>query len=94
MGTSFSRVTVVAKVCLAISKRLDILRHTFASAVTLKNGVPVETVQQMMGHKKISTTMRYAKVDEEKIQRDMDKVEQKLGKPATTTDRQTSSRTL
>jgi integrase len=69
-------------------------RHTFASAVTLKNGVPVETVQQMMGHKKISTTMLYAKVDEEKIQRDMDKVEQKLRKPATTTDQQASPRTL
>jgi integrase len=53
-------------------------RHTFGSVVTLKNGVPVETVQQMMGHKKISTTMLYAKVDEEKIQSDMDKVEQKL----------------
>ena len=46
-------------------------RHTFATAVTLKNGVPIETVSKMLGHKKITTTQIYAEVDEAKIASDM-----------------------
>lgn len=55
-----------------------VARHTFAKTVALKNGVPLETVQMMMGHTKISTTQIYAQVDEEKIMRDMDGVEARL----------------
>ena len=38
-----------------------ILRHTFASHLAMK-GVPMTTVQQLMGHSNITTTMRYAHV--------------------------------
>ncbi len=55
-----------------------IARHTFAKTVALKNGVPLETVQLMMGHTKITTTQIYADVDEEKINHDMHGIEQKL----------------
>lgn len=55
-----------------------IARHTFAKTVALKNGVPLETVQMMMGHTKISTTQIYADVDEEKIINDMAGLEEKL----------------
>ncbi|RXP60300.1 site-specific integrase [Lutibacter sp. HS1-25] len=46
-------------------------RHTFATTVTLTNGVPIETVSKMLGHTKISTTQIYAKVIERKVSDDM-----------------------
>lgn len=55
-----------------------VARHTFAKTVALKNGIPLETVQMMMGHTKISTTQIYADVDEEKIISDMSGLEDKL----------------
>lgn len=57
-----------------------VARHTFAKTVALKNGIPIETVQMMMGHAKISTTQIYADVDEEKIMADMSGLEDKLAK--------------
>jgi site-specific recombinase XerD len=47
-------------------------RHTFATTVTLNNGIPLETVSRMLGHTKLSTTQRYAKVHEAKIGKDME----------------------
>ena len=41
-------------------------RHTFATTVTLTNGVPIESVSTMLGHKSIRTTQIYAKVVERK----------------------------
>lgn len=55
-----------------------VARHTFAKTVALKNGIPLETVQMMLGHSKISTTQIYADVDEEKIINDMAGLEEKL----------------
>ncbi|WP_233530647.1 tyrosine-type recombinase/integrase [Gelidibacter salicanalis] len=46
-------------------------RHTFATTVTLNNGVPIETVSKLLGHKKISTTQIYARVLEDKLSKDM-----------------------
>ena len=67
---------VIAAVC-GITKEMNfhLARHTFATAVTLKNGVHIETVSKMLGHTKISTTQTYAKVDEEKVGLNMSGVE-------------------
>ncbi|MDX1774037.1 site-specific integrase [Oceanihabitans sediminis] len=46
-------------------------RHTFATTVTLSNGVPIETVSKLLGHSKIATTQIYARVLEHKIGDDM-----------------------
>jgi len=46
-------------------------RHTFATTVTLTNGVPIETVSKLLGHTKLSTTQIYAKVIERKVSDDM-----------------------
>jgi site-specific recombinase XerD len=46
-------------------------RHTFATMVTLTNGVPIETVSKLLGHIKLTTTQIYAKVIERKVSDDM-----------------------
>ena len=48
-----------------------IARHTFATTVTLTNGVPIETVSKLLGHTSIKTTQIYAKVIEQKVSDDM-----------------------
>ncbi|HVX26248.1 MAG TPA: site-specific integrase, partial [Parafilimonas sp.] len=53
-------------------------RHTFATTVTLTNGVPVETVSKMLGHTKLSTTQIYVHVVKQKISDDMKSLKQKL----------------
>ncbi|WP_338193659.1 site-specific integrase [Flagellimonas marinaquae] len=54
-------------------------RHTFATTVTLSNGVPIETVSKMLGHTKLSTTQIYARVLENKIGEDMQHLMDKMG---------------
>ena len=53
-------------------------RHTFATTVTLTQGVPLETVSKMLGHKHITTTQVYAKITNDKIGRDMDALTDKI----------------
>lgn len=53
-------------------------RHTFATAVTLSNGVPMETASKLLGHTNITTTQIYAKVVERKVGEDMGVLRGKL----------------
>ena len=46
-------------------------RHTFATTVTLNNGVPLETVSKMLGHTNVRMTQHYAKVLDRKISDEM-----------------------
>ncbi|MEE9363705.1 MAG: site-specific integrase [Cellulophaga sp.] len=46
-----------------------VARHTFATTITLLNDVPLETVSKLLGHTKLSTTQRYARVVEKKLAR-------------------------
>jgi site-specific recombinase XerD len=69
----------IADVC-GITKRLTfhIARHSFATTVTLSNGVPIETVSKMLGHTNIKTTQIYSKVVDFKISGDMALLDDKL----------------
>lgn len=69
----------IATLC-NINKELTmhIARHTFATTVTLSNGVPIESVSKMLGHKKLATTQIYAKVLEHKVSEDMQQLKQKF----------------
>lgn len=46
-------------------------RHTFATTVTLSNGVSIESVSKMLGHKSLRTTQHYAKILNRKVSEDM-----------------------
>jgi site-specific recombinase XerD len=69
----------IADIC-GITKKLTshIARHTFATTITLANGVPIETVSKMLGHHSIRTTQIYAKVVEQKVSDDMLSLKEKL----------------
>lgn len=69
----------IADMC-GIKKNLTfhMARHTFATTLTLSNGVPIETVSKMLGHSKITTTQIYAKVLETKVSEDMMSLRRKL----------------
>ena len=71
----------LADIC-NINKELTfhIARHTFATTVTLTNGVPIESVSKMLGHKNLRTTQHYAKVLDRKVSQDMQILKSKLTK--------------
>lgn len=53
-------------------------RHSFATQICLSQGVPIETVSRAMGHKNITTTQRYAKITNDKIDKDVDILSENL----------------
>ena len=69
----------VADLCdLKKNLTFHMARHTFATTVTLSNGVPIETVSKLLGHTKIATTQIYARVLEDKLSKDMSELSRKL----------------
>ena len=71
---------LIGEIC-DIKKRLTfhLARHTFATTVTLMNGVPIETISKLLGHTKLATTMIYAHVMQSKVGMDMRLLQAKLG---------------
>jgi len=69
----------MADVC-GINKNISfhLARHTFATTVTLSNGVPIETVSKMLGHRNLKTTQLYAKILDRKVSDDMKTLREKF----------------
>ncbi|MFA9390544.1 MAG: site-specific integrase [Prolixibacteraceae bacterium] len=59
---------------------MHIGRHTFATTVTLSNGVPLESVMHMLSHTNMKTTQIYARIVNSKLKVDMDKLSKKIRK--------------
>lgn len=80
---SNQKVNEYLKVIASISgidKKLTfhVARHTFATTVTLANGVDLKTVSEMLGHSSIKMTEHYAKLVDRKIIKDMSELQDKL----------------
>ena len=73
-------IRAVAKRC-GITRHLTwhMSRHTMATEICLTNGVPIETVSSILGHKNITTTQIYAKITKEKLNQDMENLSTRLG---------------
>jgi site-specific recombinase XerD len=69
----------IAENC-GISKRLHfhLARHTFATTITLMNGVPLETVGKMLGHQSARSTKIYGRIVDQKISMEMQTLQKKL----------------
>lgn len=69
----------IADLC-GITKNITshLARHTFATTVTLTNGVPLESVSKMLGHKSVRTTQHYAKIVDRKVSDDMKLLKEKF----------------
>ncbi len=65
-----------------INKHLTshIARHTFATTITLANGISLESVSSMLGHKSIKTTQIYAKVVQSKLSTEMLSLKERMNK--------------
>ena len=70
----------IADLCM-INKNMTfhLARHTFATTVTLSNGVSLETVGKMLGHASLRSTQVYAKVVKSKISNEMKELKSKIG---------------
>jgi site-specific recombinase XerD len=68
-------VAVICEITKPIT--FHMARHTFATTVTLSNGVPIESVSKMLGHTNIKTTQHYAKILDLKVSKDMAQLRQK-----------------
>jgi integrase/recombinase XerD len=70
--TMNTQLKTLAKLC-SIKKNVTfhMARHSFATTVTLTNGVPIESVSAMLGHSSIKTTEIYAKIVQSKVNGDM-----------------------
>ncbi len=75
-GRLNKNLKVIAKLC-KIERRLiyNCGRHTYASEICLSQGVPIESVSRMLGHRSITTTQIYAKITNHKIAEDMEILE-------------------
>ncbi|MDC1321734.1 site-specific integrase [bacterium] len=76
MNAYLKEIAVLSK----INKNLTfhLARHTFATSITLSNGVPIESVSKMLGHKSLRTTQHYAKILDRKVSDDMKVLRNKL----------------
>ena len=72
------RFIFICSLSLALPCIFHMSRHTAATTVFLSNGVPIETVSSMLGHKSIKTTQIYAKITKEKLNQDMENLAARL----------------
>lgn len=76
-----AELKIIARKC-GIDRKLTwhMRRHTFATEITLSQGVPIETVSRMLGHTNITTTQIYAKVTDDKADEEMKALEKRINK--------------
>ena len=68
----------VEQVCSIKHLEFHMARHSFATLICISNGVPIETISRMMGHKSIRTTQIYTEITNLKIDEDMKKLSKRI----------------
>lgn len=53
-------------------------RHTFATTITLSQGVAIETISKLLGHKNIRTTQIYANITHSHISSEMERLSKRI----------------
>lgn len=78
-GRLNKNLKVIAQLC-GLKRKLifHVGRHTYASEICLSQGVPIETVSRMLGHRDLRSTQIYAKISNNKISEDTDKLEERI----------------
>ncbi len=87
MNAYLKEIAILCKIHKNLTFHLA--RHTFATTVTLSNGVPIESVSKMLGHKSLRTTQHYAKILDRKVSDDMKILKAKMKASALATERKT-----
>lgn len=85
MNAYLKEIAILCKIYKNLTFHLA--RHTFATTVTLSNGVPIESVSKMLGHKSLRTTQHYAKILDRKVSDDMKILKAKMKASAIVTER-------
>jgi integrase/recombinase XerD len=74
-----ANLKIIGEICdIGIPLNFYIARHTFATTITLAQGVPITSIKEMMGHDRIETTMTYARTDNSIIGMDMMLVQERV----------------
>lgn len=74
-----TNLKIISEFCeMGFPLNFYIARHTFATTVTLAQGVPITSIKEMMGHERIEITMAYAKVNSCIVGMDMKSVQEKI----------------
>jgi site-specific recombinase XerD len=68
----------ISRLCHIEHLTFHMARHNFGTHITLSQGVPIETVSKMMGHRSITTTQIYAKMTNQKVNEDMKQLSKRL----------------
>jgi site-specific recombinase XerD len=76
MNAYLKEISTLAKVNKTIT--FHVARHTFATSITLANGVTIESVSKMLGHKNMRTTQHYAKIVDKRVSEDMNLLQEKF----------------
>jgi integrase/recombinase XerD len=67
-----ANLKIIGEICeIGFPLNFYIARHTFATTVTLAQGVPISSIKEMMGHDRIDTTMTYSRTNNSILARDM-----------------------
>ena len=77
----------IASIC-GIERRVTFhqARHTYASVITLSQGVPLDTVRELMGHRDWRATQIYAHLTNDKVSEDMGRLQERIGNKFELTD--------
>ena len=72
------RLIIVILFFIAFLNITYVRRHTYATQTCISQGVPIETLSKLMGHRSIQTTQIYAKITNQKVNEDMKKLFNKV----------------